>query len=158
MMRLGVTEIVLIVFLLVFLAGIVVVVVFYLKNLQELLNECNPANRQMPSANVWLMFIPLFNIVYRFIMYPKISESLRLEFESRGATQPGDYLKGLGLGMAITGTLSVIPFQPIRSIGGLAVLILMIIYWVKSAEFKNKLRALPKADGVRISSSSDLLD
>ncbi len=157
-MRLGGAEIILIFFLLAFIGGVIVAVVFYLKNLQDLLNECDPANRQMPPSNVWLMFIPLFNIVYRFIMYPKISATLRLEFESRGVPESGDYLKGLGLAMAITGTLSVIPFQPIRSVGGLTVLVLMIIYWIKAASFKNKLRSLPKSDGVKMSSNTDLLD
>lgn len=158
-MRLGGTEIILIFFVLVFLSGIIVAVVFYLKNLQELLNECDPANRQMPSANVWLMFIPLFSIVYRFIMYPKISESLRREYESRGTLQSGDYLKGLGLAMSITGTLSAIPFSPIRGVGGLATLVLMIIYWVRAARMKNELRAMPKVNGgIRISSNTDLLD
>ncbi len=159
MMRLGPTEMILIVFAFIFLSGIIVVFVFYLKNLQELLNECDPSNRQMPSANVWLMFIPLFSVVYRFIMYPKISESLRREYESRGAVQHSDYLKGLGLAMSIIGILSVIPFQPIRSVGGVAALVLMIIYWVRSAKMKNQLRAMPKVSGgVKISSNADLLD
>lgn len=141
------------------LAGVIVVAVFYFKNLQDLLNECDPNNRQIPPANVWLMFIPLFNVVYRFIMYPKISETLRREFESRDAAQQGDYLKGLGLGLSIVGVFGVIPYQPIRSVTGLIALILMIVYWVKASEMKNKLRSLPKGDGgVRMSENPDLLD
>lgn len=158
MMRLGPTETILIVFALIYLTGFVIFVVFYLKNLQELLQECDPANRQMPPVNVWLMFIPLFNIVYRFIMYPKISGSLRKEFESRGAAKSGDYLKGLGLVMSITGIFTVIPIPFMRGAVSIAVLIIMIVYWVKSARMKNELRALPKVDGIKISSNIDLLD
>ena len=44
----------------------------YLLNLQNLLKECNEKNRQgFSPSNVWLMFIPLFNIVYAFILYGK---------------------------------------------------------------------------------------
>lgn len=137
----------------------VLIYVFYLKNLQDLLKECDRSNLQMPAVNVWLMFIPLFSIVYAFIMYPKISESVKREFESRNASQPGDYLKTLGLTMAILGAVGVIPVDALKGIVGLASLVLFIIYWVKAAEMKNKLRSLPKGDsGVRFSDNPDLLD
>lgn len=141
------------------LAGVIVVAVFFFKNLQDLLKECDPANQQLPPANVWLMFIPLFNIVYRFIMYPKVSETLRLEFESRGVPQQGDYLKGLGLVLSIANAVNIILPQNIRGLLGLGCIVVMIIYWVKAAEMKNKLRSLPKGDGnVRFSDNPDLLD
>lgn len=144
----------------VILAIIIVVAVFFFKNLQDMLNECDPANRQIPPVNVWLMFIPFFNIVYRFIMYPKVSETLKREFESRGVSQNGDYLKGLGLGLSIANAVNIVLPQGARGFIGLGCLVLMIIYWVKAAEFKNKLRSLPKADatGVRFSDNPDLLD
>jgi ABC-type proline/glycine betaine transport system permease subunit len=146
-------------FLLIIVAVAVVIAVFYLKNLQDLLNECDPANRQMPPVNVWLMFIPLFNYVYGFIMYPKITETLRREFESRNAPQPGDYLKGLGMAMPILNVAGLAPIQALKGLVGLGGLVLLIIYWVKAAEFKNKLRSLPKGEaGVRFSSNPDLLD
>lgn len=143
----------------VILVGVIVVAIFFFKNLQDLLNECDPANQQIPPKNVWLMFIPLFNIVYRFIMYPKISETLKREFESRGVPQQGDYLKGLGLGLSIANVVNVILPQNVRGVIGLGCLVLMIIYWVKAAEMKKKLRSLPKGDsGVRFSDNPDLLD
>ena len=141
------------------LAAVIVVAVFFFKNLQDLLKECDPANQQLPPANVWLMFIPLFNIVYRFIMYPKVSETLRLEFESRGVPQQGDYLKGLGLTLSIANAVNIILPPNVRGFLGLGCIVVMIVYWVKAAEMKNKLRTLPKtSEGVRISSNTDLLD
>jgi len=142
----------------VLLAGIIILYVFYLKNLQELLNEVSPDNRQVPSANVWLMFIPLFNIVYRFILYPKISESLRLEFDEREAPKDGDYLKGLGLTLGILGVVNIIPFDALKSITSLGILVIWIVYWVKTAEMKNQLRSMQKGNGVRLSNREDLLD
>ena len=137
----------------------ITIYVFYLKNLQDLLKECDPVNRQMPAVNVWLMFIPFFSIVYAFIMYSKISESIKREFEHRNAPQPGDYLKTLGITMAILGVVGVIPVDALKGVVGLASLVLFIVYWVKSAQMKNKLRSLPKGDGAFvISDKPDLLD
>lgn len=148
-----------IIFAIIILSGAIVVVVFYLKNLQDMLRECDPSNLQLPPGNVWLMFIPLFNIVYGFIMYPKISESLRREFEYRGAPQPGDYLKALGMVMPILNVAGLIPVQAIKGVIGLGSLVVLIIYWVKAAEMKNKLRSLPKGEGgVKFSDNPDLLD
>ena len=58
-------------------AGAILVAVFYLLNLQNLLKQITPANRQVEPGNVWLMFIPLFNIIYPFILYPKITDSVK---------------------------------------------------------------------------------
>ena len=147
------------VFIFIGLAIGILIMVLYLKNLQDLLKECDKSNLQMPPVNVWLMFIPLFSIVYGFIMYPKISESIKREFESRNSPQSGDYLKTLGLAMAITSAVGVVPIDVLKGIAGLAGLVLLIIYWVKAAEMKNKLRSIPKGEGsVHISSNPDLLD
>ncbi len=40
----------------VLLIVVIVLYVFYLKNLQELMNEVSVHNRQVPPVNVWLMF------------------------------------------------------------------------------------------------------
>ncbi|WP_430402372.1 hypothetical protein [Fluviicola sp.] len=137
----------------------ITIYVFYLKNLQDLLKECDQSNLQMPPVNVWLMFIPFFSIVYAFIMYSKISESVKREFESRNAPQSGDYLKTLGMVMAVLGVVGLIPLDALKGIAGLASLVIFIIYWVKAAEMKNKLRSLPKGEGgVKFSDNPDLLD
>ena len=148
-----------VIFAIIIISGAVVVFVFYLKNLQDMLRECDPVNRQVPPGNVWLMFIPLFNIVYGFILYPKISETLRREFEYRNAPQSGDYLKALGMVMPILNVVGLVPVQAIKGVVGLGSLVMLIIYWVKAAEMKNKLRSLPKGEGgVKFSSNPDLLD
>lgn len=145
--------------ILVILGGFIVLYVFYLKNLQDLLKEVSDHNRQVPAVNVWLMFIPLFNIVYPFILYPKISESVRLEFEERGEYQDGDYGKGLGITLGALGAVGILPIpQMIKSLIGLGNLVILIVFWVKMAEFKNRLRSIPKGDGVRLSGRADLLD
>ena len=157
-MRFGATEILLIFTL---CAGVVVLFVFYLKNLQDLLKECDPNNRQVPPGNVWLMFIPFFNYVYGFILYTKISETLKREFEHRNAPQSGDYLKTLGIVLPSLNAFGAlpIPMPLIKGVVGLGSLTVFIMYWVQSANMKNKLRSLPKGDGAFvISDKPDLLD
>lgn len=158
-MRLGATEALLI---LVLCAGLIVLFVFYLKNLQDLLRECNPNNRQVPPGNVWLMFIPLFNYVYGFILYLKISESIKREFEHRNAPLSGDYLKTLGIVLPSLNAFGALPLPMpwiLEVIFGLGSLAVFIVYWVQTANMKNKLRSLPKGEGAFvISDKPDLLD
>jgi hypothetical protein len=152
----GVGIAIVLVFYLVFLGGIIALAVMYLLNLQNLLKEIDPANRKVEPGNVWLMLIPLFNIVYPFILYPNISDSLKKEFESRGIPEQGDYYRSIGITMPILGLCGIIPVLGI--LAAIANLVLWIMYWVKMSEYKNKLKTSPKAEGVGVSSSTDILD
>lgn len=147
----------LIVMLFALLVGLAIAIMYYL-TIQNTLKEVSPANRTIEPTNVWLMFIPIFNIVYGFIMYPKIAESLKAEFESRNAPQTGDYLKTLGIMMPILSIAGIIPV--LGGLAGLANLVIWIIYWVKINEMKNLLRTTPKLEGSAkvATSADDLLD
>jgi len=146
-------------FALVFLIGVLFIAIYFLRNLRDLLRECAPQNRKVSPGNVWLMFIPLFNVVYGFILYPKISETLKREFEYRNSPQDGDYLRGLGIAMPILNVVGIVPVEFLKGIAGIGGLIVFIIYWVQSANMKNKLRALPKGEGqAGFSNNPDLLD
>ena len=124
--------------ILVFLLIALVVAILYLFNLQNLMKSIKEENREVSPGNVWLMLIPLFSLVYAFILYPKISASVKKELESREMDTEGDGAKNLGLALAITGALSLIPV--IGGLAGLANLVVFIMWWVKTAGFKNKFR------------------
>ncbi len=124
------------VFILIFLLIAVVVAIFYLLNLQNLMKSIKEENREVSPGNVWLMLIPVFSLIYAFILYPKISASVKKELESREMDTEGDGAKNLGLALAITGALSLIPV--IGGLAGLANLVIFIMWWVKTAGFKNK--------------------
>ena len=81
----GIVGIVLIV---VFVALIIFLVpyIFYLITLQNTLKAVSPHNRLMPPGQVWLNLIPLFGMVWHFIVVDKISQSLRLELNERNIT------------------------------------------------------------------------
>lgn len=137
------------------LAIAIVIAILYLMNLQNLLKEIDHKNRLVEPTNVWLMLIPLFNIIYPFILYPKISDSVRNEYQSRGIKKAGDFSRGIGIAMPILGLCGWIPF--LGSLAGLANFILFIIFWVKTSEYKNELRRSPKGQG-GLSQSADILD
>jgi len=63
--------------------GIIIGVLFLL-HLQGLLKAIAPVNRRMEPGMVWLLFIPLFNIVWIFIVVDRIAQSIGAEYTSRG--------------------------------------------------------------------------
>ncbi len=141
----------------VFVLGLILLNVFYLLNLQDTLKEVGESRRQVPPSNVWLMFIPLFNLIYPFILYPKICDSVKAEFEYRGMNSKGDFGKGIGITLPILSLVSIIPYLGVlASIGHL---VFFIIFWSKTAGYKNQLRTTPLGTNNSSSgSSTDLLD
>ncbi len=130
--------------MLVFIVVVLLVFILFLLNLKRMLNQVNPDNRMVAPANVFLMLIPIFSLVYGFILFPKISESIRKEYESRGKIIPGDCLKVLGYvfaGLMVLSTIINYIETPFSGIVSLSLLTILIIYWVKSAQIKNELRS-----------------
>lgn len=141
-----------------FVGGMIASSVLYVKNLMDLMRQVDPKNRQVQPGFVWMLFIPFYGaFIFPFSLYPKITESLRREFEDRNSPQPGDYGKSLGLTLPFIMMGFVIPF--INFLALIAFAVIGIMFWVKMAQYKKMLRSLPKAgQGVRISPDSDLLD
>jgi hypothetical protein len=106
--------------------------VFFLLTLQNTLNAISYENRKMPPANVWLMFIPLFNMVWQFIMVNNIADSIKAECERLCIPVTENRpTSGIGLAWNISSVCFFVPFAPLGS------LVLWIIYWVKINEYKN---------------------
>ena len=124
---LGILTIVLILF-----AILLVPFIFYCLTLQKALNRCSPECRAMSPGMVWLMFIPLFHIVWQFFVVLNIAKSLAAEFQKRGMAEDPNPGQTLGLVMCI-GNL----------ICGPVGLICWIIYWVKIADYSRKIAAPP---------------
>lgn len=133
------------IFLTVFLIMVAILLlpaIFYLLTLQKALNRCSPENRAMEPGLVWLMFIPLFNLVWHFFIVTNLAQSLGAEFRKRGIAEEPAPGKGLGLAMCILACCGIVPFVNILT--SLATLVCWIVYWVKIAGFSAKL-ALPAA-------------
>lgn len=105
--------------------------IFFLLTLQKTLEAISNENRAMPPGNVWLMLIPLFNIVWQFIMVDKIAQSITAECAKLNIHQTdAKPTYNIGLAWNICNILSFIPFV------GLAALVTFILYWVKVADYK----------------------
>ena len=111
--------------------------IFYSLTLQKALNRCAPENRAMAPGLVWLMLVPLFNIVWNFFVVINLAKSLGAEFQKRGIAEEPKPGKKLGLTMCILSCCGVIPFLGILCTVG--ALVCWIIYWVKIAGFSAKI-------------------
>ncbi len=87
-------------------------------------------HRQMEPWQVWLLLIPLFNIVWNFFVYPKLAKSYQSYFAEQGRTDVGDCGEKISLWYAICAALACIPC--VNYIAGPAALILFIIVLVKA--------------------------
>jgi hypothetical protein len=113
--------------------------IFYLLTIQNTLYAISSENRKMQPGQVWLSLIPLFGLVWQFIIVNRMADSLKDEFVSKNLKideeRPGI---GIGLAYCILFACSVIPFVGfITVIGGL---ICWIIYWSKINDYKIKLK------------------
>lgn len=126
--------------------GIIVIVlllmmipkIFYLITLQKTLEKISPENRTMPSTNVWLELIPLFNIVWQFFNVINVSDSIKKEYESKGIV-PDEIRPGYSIGITfcVLSCCSIIPF--LGFLAGIGSVICWIIFWVKISNYKNRL-------------------
>jgi hypothetical protein len=135
--KIGPLEITLIIFVFGFISFLPMI--FYLLTLQNTLYEVRNENRKMQPGQVWLSLIPLFGIIWQFIIVNNVADSLKLEFQERNINvdenRPG---YGIGLAFCILSCCSIIPFLGI--LAALAALICWIIYWVKISNYKTTLK------------------
>lgn len=140
----------------------IAIAIVYLLTLQNTLKQVERANRQVEPGNVWLMLIPLFNVVYAFFLYPQICDSVKAEYRYRGLNASGDFGRSLGVTMPILSICRILPV--IGPLSALANLVIFIIFWAKMAGYKSKLESTPRGQGdistndEFIISNSDLLD
>jgi len=118
--------------------GAIIAQVFYLLTLQNLLKAVKEQNRKMDPSQVWLIFIPLFGLVWQFIVVNRIADSLKPEFAERGIASSEDR-PGLTLGVVYCALLCASVLPGIGGLAALAGLISWIIYWVKMNEYKKLL-------------------
>lgn len=124
-----------------YLPAFLVVQVFFALTLRNLLLQCDPANRKVNPDYVWFNLIPLFNLIWPFILNPKVCASVRAEFAKRGIHEAGDFGHTLGILYPILLITLIIPI--IGLLGVLASMILFILFWVKMAHFKRVLSPPP---------------
>jgi hypothetical protein len=117
--------------------------------------EVKPSNRMTEPGNVWLMFIPLFSLVYAFILYPRICDSIRNEYKARGMRADGDFGRNIGIAMPILSLCGWIPV--LGGLAGLTNIVLWIIFWSKISGYRNILKNSPSQQSAG-SVREDILD
>lgn len=129
-----------ILFVFVLVAGVLVLGILYLVAMQKALDAVSEENRKIPSGQVWLMLIPLFNIVWAFILVARIADSFRDEFSKLNI----DYNEprptyNIGLTKCILSVCGIVPL--LGYLASFASLICWIIYWVKVNECRRLVEA-----------------
>lgn len=144
--RLGITEIILILFVL----GIMIIPqFFYLITLQKTIKEVSIENQKIQPNQVWLTLIPLFGLIWQFIMINRIALSLRAEFKKRNINIK-DEKPGYSIGLTYCTLLccSIIPILGVfAGIGGL---VCWGIYWIKINNYKIELETRENIENIRI--------
>ena len=118
----------------VLIIGIAILIVIILL-LSGALKRIPQQHRRMEPAMVWLLLIPLVNIVWMFFVVLKVSKSFQSHFEAEGRTEVGDCGQAIGLAYCICTVAGIIPYLGcLVSVPGL---VLLIIYLVKINNLKN---------------------
>lgn len=115
--------------------------IFYLLTLQNTLKAISPENRKMEPGMVWLMFIPVFGMVWQFIVVNRMADSIQAQLNKAGVSVTSRPAHGVGIAMCVLFCTGWIPV--VGSLGTVAGIICWIIYWVKIAEFKKNIESLP---------------
>ena len=129
------------VFLFVILAIALAVAIVIIILLSGCLKVIPPEHRLMEPGMVWLLLIPLFNLVWMFFVYIRIPRSYQRYFAAQGRTEFGDCGEQLGLWTAICAVASMVPIPVLNMLVSLASLVLLILFLVKVVGLKKHVTA-----------------
>jgi len=111
------------------------IAIFYILTMQKALGLAGERHQKMKPAMVWLMLIPLFNLVWHFFVVKHVSDSIKSWAAENGkSVEDAGYT--IGLIACIAQCCGLIPL--INVLAGPVALVCFIIWWVKIAGF-NKL-------------------
>ena len=92
----------------------------------------------------------VFSLVFNFYMVNKIAESVAAELASRNMPMEGKPTYNIGMFMCACNTLALVAGLPylagVGTMASIAGFVAWIMYWVKTNEYKIKLRSLPEND------------
>jgi hypothetical protein len=118
--------------------------VLYADTLAKVLKKCAPASRTMKPGKVWLLLIPVFGLIWHFVVVTNITKSLGNEFARRGVPRPDPTL-GRTIGLASC-FCNFFIFAPVPLLLGDLVKIvgffLWIAYWRRIHDYSEDLAVL----------------
>jgi hypothetical protein len=103
-------------------------------------NEALPAqHRKTESWQAFLLLIPLFNLVWNFVLLARVSGGLQSYFQSKNDTSAGDCGAAIGLWYSISCIAAWVPI--VVCVAGPAALVLLILYLVKISGLRTRVLA-----------------
>lgn len=120
--------------------------VLSLRTLRSALQKCAPGSRTMAPGKVWLISIPVFGLVWQFIVVLNIAKSIGKEFARLGISS-SDATPGRTVGLACCvcncGVFFALcgGFVTLTGFLFLAGLVLWIVYWIRIANCSRLLQA-----------------
>ena len=119
-------------------AGVVLIPeIFFVLSMQKAIRRCSPENRTLTPGMAWLMLIPLFNLVWDFIVVKEVAATLEREFKKRNVPVEPSPGKNIGFAWCILSVGALIPLLGILSVMG--AIVCWILYWAKIAGFSGML-------------------
>lgn len=119
---------------------ILIPTIFYLLTLKKALETVNAENRMMAPGKVWLLLIPVFNLVWMFVVVNKIAESFHAECNLLNIpTNETNPTQGIGNIKNILRICTMIPI--IGILAGIGYVVCWIMHWIKVNEYINLIRA-----------------
>ena len=135
--------------ILLFVAGLLLLpLILYIQTLIRALNKCSITSRSIEPAMMWLLVVPVVNLVWHFFVVNGMTKSMPTEFKARNLPTTHEMIGNtIGLAMCICGACRIIPF--VGFVAWPVGLILWILYWTKIAACSRLLDQLPAPVGLQ---------
>jgi hypothetical protein len=114
------------------------VFILYLLTLQNVLKKCALASRTMKPWKVWLVAIPVFGLVWHFVVVMNIAKSLRNEC-ARLEIPCHESIPGQNVGLAACACNCCIFIPLLGRFATIVGIVLWIAYWIKIANYSRDL-------------------
>lgn len=99
-------------------------------------------HRQVQPGQMWLLMIPLFNLVWNFFTWPKIAQGYQAHFTAVGRAGHGENVYKLSMAYCIVTACAVVPC--VNYLAGPASLVLIIIMLVQLNGLKTDAANMPE--------------
>ena len=97
-----------------------------------------PSHRLLEPMRVWLLLVPVFNVVWNFWVFPGLSKSYKSYFDSIGDTTVGDCGRRASLWFCVAMVGGFLPY--LYRIAAPASLLLLVVYLIKAYDLKAKIK------------------
>ncbi len=137
-------------FVMICMGAVLIPEVFFILSMRKAILRCAPENRTMTPGMTWLMLIPLFNLVWDFILVKEVAATLEREFRKRNVPVEPSPGKNIGFAWCILSVGAIIPLLGILSV--LGAIVCWILYWAKIAGFSAMLLVAPPVAAAQVPS------